>query len=143
MLLLALAAGPAAALMGAADPEPPTCTDPAPKTVRTNPRAPLTLLASCRDASNLGVTMVIEQAPSHGTLETNPNSPYAVAYSPEKDFAGDDAFTYHVTSANGASNTVEQAITVDPSYNQAPWCNHDVRRPGGPVRLALRRLLRS
>ena len=123
VVLLGPAAVLAGALMGAADPEPPTCQQPAPKTIRADPPQPLLFSISCSDAAGASVGYVVDEPPEHGRLEAHTNSPGAYFYWPDDGYEGPDDVTLHATSANGDSEPVEQQINVDPDFNQPPWCS--------------------
>jgi hypothetical protein len=86
---------------------PPTCSDVA---ATTKEGAPAQVRLSCSDP-NAPVTYAINAQPRHGTL----GRPRRVmTYTPDAGFAGTDSFTYHATSADGASATHRATITVLP-----------------------------
>jgi hypothetical protein len=113
----------AAGLSGTAEAEPPACTAPPDRTIRTDPPVPVMVSISCSDPGGAPLTYVVDANPLHGSVEPNHSSPGSYAYMPAKGFEGVDAFSVRAESANGTSPPVEQRIVVDPSYNRAPWCN--------------------
>jgi hypothetical protein len=118
----AVLAGLAAPAAQAEAPTPPTCSDPAPLTVRTDSPSSLSVYATCGDADDSPMTMVVDTSPAHGSFTLNSTSPWVGYYQPASGFSGEDAIAYHVHTSGGDSNTVVQHVTVDPGYNQPPSC---------------------
>jgi hypothetical protein len=102
-----------------ADPPAPTCTDPAPATIRTDSPTPLTFSAACQGATGF----VLDEEPAHGRVEPHHTSPGWFFYWPDAGYSGDDSVTYHAEGDGGSSEPVTQAIVVDPDYNRAPFCD--------------------
>ena len=97
---------------------PPTCEEPDPIEVRpSSPARPVPV--DCTDALSEPFEIVIDDEPDHGTITMFADRPL---YDADSGYTGPDSFSYHAENANGSSEIVTQAITVDPDANTAPEC---------------------
>ncbi len=86
----------------------------------------IAVIANDTDADNnfVGATLIISTNTSHGTV-TVESSTGLIVYTPNKDYFGNDAFTYQVKDSQGAlSNIVSVNIEVTP-VNDPPIANND------------------
>jgi hypothetical protein len=108
--LLALAVAPVPA--HAADPDPPSCTTPAPFEI-TLPEPDSTigsLIPMSGVCTGTWDTLRVDVPPSHGTLD-EPDGSWA-EYHPDSGYRGPDSFSYHVEGPGGASNVVTYELSV-------------------------------
>ncbi|MGE5567308.1 MAG: tandem-95 repeat protein [Parcubacteria group bacterium] len=68
-------------------------------------------------------------APSHGTVSIDADTG-AYSYTPDADYNGSDSFTVTVTDSQGATDTIEVDVTVNP-VNDAPVFASDTATAGG------------
>jgi len=82
------------------------------------------------------LTAVLDTGPSQGTLTLNASGSFT--YTPNTDFNGTDAFTYHANDGTNDSNVATVTITVNP-LNDAPVAVDDffVTQPETPVSITL------
>ena len=100
----------------------PSCEEPDPIEVRpTGPARSVPVF--CTDGLGDPYTIVVDDQPDHGTVTLLSGFPL---YNADDAYTGADSFSYHATSANGSSETVTQAITVDPDANTAPQCGSGI-----------------
>ncbi len=100
-------------LSGGAPNRAPRGTTPAQPTDEDTPKS-ITLTAT--DADGDPLTFKITDQPDHGKLT---GTPPALVYTPDRDFDGNDAFTYEVSDGRGGSDTQTVQIPVKPD-NDAP-----------------------
>ena len=75
------------------------------------------LIATDVEPGDLTFALAEGGAPASGVVEIDANGGFV--YTPSVDFYGDDAFTYIVTDAGGATTTATATVTVSP-INDAP-----------------------
>ncbi len=104
---------------------PPTCTTPPVKQVRTDTLA--SFIPDCGllfgSAEYYAATYEITTPPLHGTVRVARDIATSLRYVPPAGFAGTDSFAYRVTTANGSSAPVTQAIEVSANANALPACS--------------------
>jgi hypothetical protein len=75
------------------------------------------VLANDTDPDSPVLTAVLEEGPTHGTLELNANGSFT--YTPELNYHGTDSFTYKASDGTHESNIATVTITINP-VNDAP-----------------------
>jgi VCBS repeat-containing protein len=82
------------------------------------------------DGDALTASLVVNQGPSSGTLDLNPDGTFT--YTPNADFRGTDGFTYRASDGNGGTASTTVTITVT-AVNDAPAVDPiaDQTRPEG------------
>lgn len=75
------------------------------------------VLANDTDPDSPVLTAVLEEGPTHGTLELNANGSFT--YTPELNYHGTDSFTYKASDGTNESNIATVTITINP-VNDAP-----------------------
>lgn len=82
----------------------------------------LGVLANDSDADGDNLTASLVNGPAHGSLYLDPSG--AFIYTPEPNYAGDDAFTYRATDTESLSSTATVSLSVwgvdDPIELAAP-----------------------
>ena len=68
------------------------------------------VLANDSDADHDPLTAVLDVGPSHGTVELHPDGSFV--YTPAQDYFGGDAFTYHASDGEHASDPASVEIDV-------------------------------
>jgi hypothetical protein len=81
-----------------------------------NPAA-LAVLANDTFVQGAGFMPVVVAAPAHGAVTVNPNG--TLAYTPNQDYFGPDAFTYKLSDGLAESNIATVSLTITP-VNDAP-----------------------
>jgi hypothetical protein len=66
------------------------------------------------DPDGTPVTVVIDSSPTKGTVTASGTGPITFLYTPRAASTGMDSFSYHVSDANGTSNTATVGITITP-----------------------------
>lgn len=82
--------------------------------LQTDPQG---VLENDTDADGDALTTLLVSPPSHGTLDLRPNG--ALRYVPDRNFNGNDEFTYRAVDAYGESKVAKVRIRVRP-VNDAP-----------------------
>ena len=104
---------------------PPTCTTPPAKQVRTDTLA--TFVPDCGltfgSPAYYGATYEITTPPQHGTARIARDITTSLRYVPPAGYTGTDSFSYRVTTADGTSMPVTQAIEVAADANALPACS--------------------
>jgi PKD repeat protein/flagellar hook assembly protein FlgD len=80
------------------------------------------VLENDSDADGDDLAVVIEIEPKHGTVEQAADGSFT--YTPERDFAGDDSFTYRANDGTATSDPATVSVTVTPA-NDAPVATND------------------
>ena len=95
------------------------------------------VLGNDHDLDSTTLDAVIEEGPSHGTLDLNTDGSFV--YTPATDYFGPDSFTYRAGDGEAQSAPVTVTITVEPTadvvgrrifYNNSAW---DGYTPGADV----------
>lgn len=68
------------------------------------------VLANDRDSDGDTLSFTVTESPAHGVL--TPTTAGAFTYTPERDYVGEDAFTYHVTDGHGGADTATTRLFV-------------------------------
>jgi hypothetical protein len=86
------------------------------QSARTQEDEPLALVLGGVHLQGLPLTFQVVSAPAHGSLAGNPPE---LTYTPQKDFNGEDGFTFTVSDGQWTSEPVTVSLTVTP-VNDAP-----------------------
>jgi YVTN family beta-propeller protein len=70
------------------------------------------LLANDTDPDSPALQVSVVSGPAHGTLDLQPNGGFS--YTPRRERAGTDTFTYRATDPTGLASTATVSITVNP-----------------------------
>jgi hypothetical protein len=73
-------------------------------------QAPPGVLSNDSDADGDGLTAVLDQGVSHGSLTLNADGSFS--YTPDPGYTGPDSFQYHASDGSAASNTVTVSFLV-------------------------------
>lgn len=124
--VLPVAAVVAAVLAAGAPPAsaaPPTCVTPPVKQLRTDTLG--VFVPDCglgTGPAAWGASFTITDQPDHGRAQVQRDTIQRLRYLPSEGYEGPDAFSYTVTTADGTSTPVTQAIEVRADVNSAPTC---------------------
>ena len=64
-------------------------------------------------------SVAITSLPAHGTVSVDPSTG-VITYTPDPDWSGDDTFSYQVCDDQGACDTADVTVTVDPVNDAQP-----------------------
>ena len=82
------------------------------------------ILKNDTDSDNDTITCILKETPTHGTLILNADG--SLTYTPEKDFIGNDFFTYTCSDGIAESNIATVSLLVNPSPNTPPIAIDDI-----------------
>ncbi|HEY1247756.1 MAG TPA: Ig-like domain-containing protein, partial [Nitrososphaera sp.] len=95
----------------------PVAVDDEAKTTANTP-VTIAILGNDKDSEKDKLEIVGISPPKTGKLETNDDG--SITYSPEKDWAGKEVFSYTVGDGNGGIATASVQVEVEPAINHEP-----------------------